>query len=293
MSFQYGGQAVIEGVMMRGPSHRAIAVRRPDESIVINEKAVGSIVNKLPFLKLPFIRGVVMLFESLIMGIEALSYSAEQALGEEEETEKLSKWQIALTIALSLGLAIVLFIVIPTSLTYFTARAIHDNFIRNIIEGAIRLAVFLGYVLAVSRMKDIQRVFMYHGAEHKVINAYEAGKELTVEEVQKFSTLHPRCGTSFLLIVILIKVVIFSGVTASGLFGQIFFRILLLPVVAGVAYELLKLSGKYHDRGLWRVFVAPGLWLQKLTTREPDDKQVEVAIKALGAVLKEGDINVR
>ncbi len=292
MSFQYGGQAVIEGVMMRGPAHRAVAVRRPDDSIVIDEKSVGSITQRFPALKLPFIRGVVMLFESLIMGVQALAYSAEQAMGEEEE-EQLSKWEIFLTIAFSLGLAIVLFIVIPTSLTYFTASAIQDNFARNIIEGVIRLGVFLGYVLAVSRMKDIQRVFMYHGAEHKVINAFEAGKELTVEAVQRFSTLHPRCGTSFLLIVILIKVVIFSGVTASGLFGQIFFRILLLPVVAGVAYELLKLSGKYQDRGLCRIFIAPGLWLQKLTTREPDDSQVEVAIKAFCAVHKEGDIHVR
>ncbi|SHK51063.1 DUF1385 domain-containing protein [Desulforamulus aeronauticus] len=292
MSFQYGGQAVIEGVMMRGPAHRAVAVRRPDESIVVDEKSVGSITQRFPALKLPFIRGVVMLFESLIMGIQALAYSAEQAMGEEEE-EQLSKWEIFLTIAFSLGLAIVLFIVIPTSLTYFTASAIQDNFARNIIEGVIRLGVFLGYVLAVSRMKDIQRVFMYHGAEHKVINAFEAGKELTVETVQRFSTLHPRCGTSFLLIVILIKVVIFSGVTASGLFGQIFFRILLLPVVAGVAYELLKLSGKYQDRGLCRIFIAPGLWMQKLTTNEPDDSQVEVAIKAFCAVHKEGDIHVR
>lgn len=292
MSFQYGGQAVIEGVMMRGPGNRAIAVRRPDETIIINEKPVGSITQRLPFLKFPFIRGVVMLFESLIMGIEALAFSAEQAMGEEEE-EKLSKWELFLTIAISLGLAIVLFIVIPTTLTYYTASAIQDNFVRNLLEGAIRLVVFLGYVVGVSRMKDIQRVFMYHGAEHKVINAYEAGKELTVEEVQKFSTLHPRCGTSFLLIVILIKVIIFSGVTASGLFGQIFFRILLLPVVAGVAYELLKLSGKYQDRGLCRIFIAPGLWLQKLTTKEPDNSQVEVAIRAFNAVRKEGDINVR
>lgn len=292
MSFQYGGQAVIEGVMMRGPEHRAIAVRRPDESIVINEKPVGSITQRLPFLKLPFIRGVVALFESLIMGIEALAYSAEQAMGENEE-EKISKWEMALTIGLSLGLAILLFIVIPTTLTYFTAAAAQDNFTRNIFEGIIRLAVFLGYVIAVSRMQDIQRVFMYHGAEHKVINAFEAGKTLTVEEVQKHSVLHPRCGTSFLLIVILIKVVIFSGVYAEGLFGQIFFRVLLLPVVAGVAYELLKLSGKYQDKGLCKIFIAPGLWLQKLTTREPDDRQVEVAIEAFNAVHKDGDINVR
>lgn len=292
MSFQYGGQAVIEGVMMRGPGSRAIAVRRPDESIVINEKNLGSITKRFPILKLPFIRGVVMLFESLIMGIEALTYSAEQAMGEEEE-EKLNKWEMFITIAISLGLAIVLFIVIPTTLTYYTAASIQDNFYRNIIEGIIRLVVFLGYIIGVSRMKDIQRVFMYHGAEHKVINAYEAGKELSVAEVQRFSTLHPRCGTSFLLIVILIKVVIFSGVTASGLFGQIFFRILLLPVVAGVAYELLKLSGKYQDKGICRLFIAPGLWLQKLTTREPDNNQVEVAIKAFNAVHEEGDVNVR
>lgn len=291
-AFQYGGQAVIEGVMMRGPHSRSVAVRRPDNSIVVDRKTVGSVTSRIPFLKWPFIRGVVVLIESLVMGIEALSFSAEQASGEAEE-EKLGKGEIAMTILVALGLAVLLFVVLPTAATHYAARMVHDNLLKNLIEGVIRLAVFLIYVAGVGRMKDIQRVFMYHGAEHKVINAYEAGKPLEVAEVQRFSTFHPRCGTSFLLIVMVISILVFSLAGRAGLLWQIGSRVLLLPVVAGISYELLKLSGKHYDRAICRILITPGMWLQKLTTRPPDDSQVEVAIKALGAVLKEGEPVVR
>lgn len=283
--FQYGGQAVIEGVMMRGPDSRAVAVRKPDQSIVIDEKTVGSITKKVPFLKWPLIRGVIVLFESLIMGIEALSFSASQAIDDEEE--QLTAKEMIITIILSLGLAILLFAVLPTAAAHLLIIFAPGTLIQNIIEGVFRIAVFLIYVLAISRLEDIKRVFQYHGAEHKVINAYEAGDELVVDRVQRYSTLHPRCGTSFLLIVMVISILIFSLLGKQVLWWRILSRVLLLPVVAGISYEFLKLSGKYAAAPLCRFLIAPGMWLQKLTTNPPDDGQVEVAISALVAVLKE------
>lgn len=289
--FQYGGQAVIEGVMMRGPKTRSIAVRKPDNSIITDRKPVTSIAQRYPFLKWPGVRGVVALFESLIMGIEALSYSANQSVEEEEE---LTKKEMVITMMVALGLAILLFVALPTAATHWAAGAVKDPFWSNIIEGVIRLAVFLAYVVAISRMQDIQRVFQYHGAEHKVINAYEAGVPLEVNQIQRYSTLHPRCGTSFLLIVMLVSIFVFATLGHhDNIIWRILSRVLLMPVVAGVSYELLKLSSKYTDNKLCQMAITPGLWLQKLTTREPDDSQVEVAISALSAVLEEGEKNVR
>lgn len=284
--FQYGGQAVIEGVMMRGPDSRAVAVRKPDQSILVDEKEVGSITKRVPFLKWPFVRGTVVLIESLVMGIEALSFSASQAADDEEE--QLTAKEIIITIILSLGLAILLFIVAPASVAYVLTMA-PGGFNQSLIEGIIRIAIFLGYVAAISRLGDIKRVFQYHGAEHKVINAYEAGEELVVEKIQRYPTLHPRCGTSFLLIVMVISILIFSLLGKQVLWLRIISKILLLPAVAGVSYELVKLSGKYATAPLCRVLIAPGMWLQKLTTNPPDDDQVEVAISAFKAVLKEGN----
>lgn len=284
--FQYGGQAVIEGVMMRGPDSRAVAVRKPDQSILVDEKEVGSITKRVPFLKWPFVRGTVVLIESLVMGIEALSFSASQATDDEEE--QLTAKEIIITIILSLGLAILLFIVAPASVAYVLTMA-PGGFNQSLIEGIIRIAIFLGYVAAISRLGDIKRVFQYHGAEHKVINAYEAGEELVVEKIQRYPTLHPRCGTSFLLIVMVISILIFSLLGKQVLWLRIISKILLLPAVAGVSYELVKLSGKYATAPLCRVLIAPGMWLQKLTTNPPDDDQVEVAISAFKAVLKEGN----
>lgn len=289
--FQYGGQAVIEGVMMRGPKTRSIAVRRPDNSIVIDRRQINSAVQKYSFLKWPGVRGVVALFESLILGLEALSYSANQAVDEEEE---LTKREIAVTILIALGLAVLLFVVLPTASTHWAASRIQNPFWNNVIEGIIRIGVFLSYVAAISRLKDIQRVFQYHGAEHKVINAYEAGEPLEPQVVQRYSTLHPRCGTSFLLIVMVVSIFVFAALGHNDdILWRILSRVLLLPVVAGLSYELLKLSSRYTHNWLCRTAIAPGLWLQKLTTREPDDSQVEVAISALKAVLEEGEDHVR
>jgi len=284
--FQYGGQAVIEGVMMRGPDSRAVAVRKSDQSILVDEKEVGSITKRVPFLKWPFVRGTVVLIESLVMGIEALSFSASQAADDEEE--QLTAKEIIITIILSLGLAILLFIVAPASVAYVLTMA-PGGFNQSLVEGIIRIAIFLGYVAAIGRLGDIKRVFQYHGAEHKVINAYEAGEELVVEKIQRYPTMHPRCGTSFLLIVMVISILMFSLLGKQALWLRIISKILLLPAVAGISYELVKLSGKYATAPLCRVLIAPGMWLQKLTTNPPDDDQVEVAISAFKAVLKEGN----
>ncbi|MBE3587372.1 MAG: DUF1385 domain-containing protein [Thermoanaerobacteraceae bacterium] len=285
-SFQYGGQAVIEGVMMRGPVSRAVAVRRPDNTIVLDTKPVGSLTGRFPFFKWPLIRGVVVLVESLVMGLEALSFSAGQAVGEEEE---IRPGEMALTLVVALALGVFLFIVLPAGLTHFLTGYIKGPLAQNLVEGVIRLGVFLLYVAAIGRLPDIRRVFQYHGAEHKVINAYEAGEELTVANVRPYSTFHPRCGTSFILIVLVVSIFLFSLLGQQVLWWRITSRILLLPVLAGLSYELLKLSARYPRFILCRLFITPGRWLQGLTTGEPDDTQVEVALSALGAVLKEGE----
>jgi len=291
-NFQYGGQAVIEGVMMRGPSSRAVAVRLPEGGIAVDEKQVGSITKKYPFLKWPLLRGVVALVESLLIGIEALNYSASKALGEEEE---LSKTEIVLTIGFALALAVVLFVIVPTGAAHLLKNLFQSSLAQNLVEGALRLVVFLLYVVLIGRLEDIKRVFQYHGAEHKVINAYEAGHDLTVEKVQRFSTFHPRCGTSFLLIVLVLSIFLFASLGHQVLWWRITSRILLLPVLAGISYEALKLSAKYAENFLCRLLITPGRWLQALTTGEPDDSQVEVAISAFDAVLKESEpqVNVR
>lgn len=291
--FHYGGQAVIEGVMIRGPASRAVAVRRPDSTIVVDEKPVNSITSRVKILKWPLLRGVVALFEALVMGLEALTYSASQALDEEEE--ELTTRDIVITVGIAFALAVLLFVVVPAGATHYLASWVHGNLAQNLVEGVIRIAVFLLYIISISFMPDIQRVFQYHGAEHKVINAYEAGEELSVAAVQRYSTFHPRCGTSFLLIVMVVSIFIFSLPGEQVLWWKILSRILLLPVVAGVSYEVLKLSARYEKSPVFRLIIAPGKWLQGLTTREPDDSQVEVAISALGAVLQDnrGETNVR
>jgi len=286
MKYQYGGQAVIEGVMMRGPDTRAVAVRLPDQSILVDEKPVGSITRRVPILKWPFLRGVVVLIESLALGMEALTFSANQATGEEDA---FSTKELVLTLGLALGLAVLLFAVLPTAGAHLLLRFVPGSLAQNLIEGAFRVAVFIAYIVIIARLEDIKRVFEYHGAEHKVINAYEAGEEITVSNVQRYSTLHPRCGTSFLLIVMVVSVLIFSLLGEQALWWRILSRILLLPLVAGISYELVKLSGKHYSKMICRILVAPGLWLQKLTTRPPDDGQVEVAIRAFQPVLKEGE----
>ncbi len=280
---QYGGQAVIEGVMMRGAEHLAVAVRKSDQEIVLDKREIKSVTKRFPILKKPILRGVVAMVESLIIGMQALSYSANQSL--EEEEEELTTKELALSMGFALGLGILLFIVAPTSLTRLIDPYLPGVLAQNLVEGLIRIIIFILYVVIISRMKDIQRVFQYHGAEHKVINAYEAGEELTIANAQKYSTLHPRCGTSFLLIVMVVSIFLFAFLGKQILWWRILSRLLLMPLVAGISYELIKLSGKYGQRPLIRMIIAPGLLLQKLTTREPDDSQVEVAIKAFEGVV--------
>lgn len=274
-----GGQAVIEGVMMRGPEYIATAVRTPSGSITIDKNPIHSITDRFPVLKKPFLRGSVALVESLIYGMKSLSYSA-QAAGEEEE--QLSKSQMALTMAFSVVMAIVFFLVIPTFGAKFIP-GVADNPVRlNIVEGILRLAIFLAYIWGISLTKDIRRVFEYHGAEHKTIWAYEKGLPLTVENVKKQTRLHPRCGTNFLLIVMVVSIFVFAFLGWPNLVERILSRIILMPVVAGISYEIIRLAGS-GKHPVVRFLVTPGLWLQYLTTREPHADQIEVAIKALEA----------
>lgn len=282
-----GGQAVIEGVMMRGKTHVAVAVRHPDGEISVDVRPVNSISDRYPILKKPFLRGVVSLVESLVMGMKALAYSA-QVSGDEDE--KLDSKEMALTIAVSAGLAILLFIVIPTWSMRFLTGITQDHMALNLAEGVLRMAIFLAYIAAISSMNDIQRVFQYHGAEHKTIYTYEAGLPLKVENVRPFSTLHPRCGTNFLMIVMLISMFIFTFLGWPSLLERIASRIILMPVIAGVSYELIRYAGAHTDNPLVRIAITPGLLLQKLTTRQPDDSQIEVAIASLKAVVPPEDL---
>lgn len=282
-----GGQAVIEGVMMRGKTHVAVAVRQPDGEISVDVRPLNSISDRYPILKKPFLRGVVSLVESLVMGMKALAYSA-QISGDEDE--KLDSKEMALTIAVSAGLAILLFIVIPTWSMRFLTGITQDHMALNLAEGVLRMAIFLAYIAAISSMNDIQRVFQYHGAEHKTIYTYEAGLPLKVENVRPFSTLHPRCGTNFLMIVMLISMFIFTFLGWPSLLERIASRIILMPVIAGVSYELIRYAGAHTDNPLVRIAITPGLLLQKLTTRQPDDSQIEVAIASLKAVVPPEDL---
>ena len=280
-----GGQAVIEGVMMRGPGLVATAVRDPSGKIVVRTKPVSSIGDRYPVLKKPLLRGVVSLVESLVLGIRSLSYSAQMA---GEEDEQLSDKELAGTIIFALCMAVVLFVAIPTGAAKFFHTITEDPVFLNLMEGALRLGIFLAYIWGISRMKDIRRVFQYHGAEHKTIHAYEAGLPLTVENVQKFSTLHPRCGTSFLMFVMIVSLLLFSFLGWPSLGMRIASRILLIPVIAGISYELLRWAGR-SDNVIVRWLSVPGLLFQKITTAEPEDSQVEIAMTALKAVLVDPD----
>lgn len=277
-----GGQAVIEGVMMRGFGRVATAVREPSGNINVQVKPVKSISERFPILKLPFVRGSVNLIESLILGMKSLSFSA-QAAGEEDE--QLSDRELVLTILIAFGMAAVLFVAIPTFGAKFIREFTDDPFYFNLAEGFLRLAIFIAYIAGISRMGDIQRVFQYHGAEHKTIFCYEADLPLTVENVRQFPRLHPRCGTAFLLIVMLVSIFVFAFLGWPDLWLRILSRIILLPVVAGISYEIIRFAGRSKN-ALVRLAILPGLWLQYLTTREPDDSQIEVAIASLEAVRK-------
>jgi len=281
-----GGQAGIEGVMMRDANRTATAVRLPTGEIEVETHTVTSIRDRYPVLNLPLIRGSVIMIESLVIGMRALSFSA-QAAGEEDE--QMTKKEIAMTILFALVLASVLFIVIPTGAAHLAAAYTDDPIVFNLIEGGIRLAVFLLYIWGISFMGGIRRVFQYHGAEHKTIHCYEAGEALTVENVQKFPRLHPRCGTNFLLIVMVVAIVFHVFFGWPDLWLRILSRLAVLPVVAGVSYEIIRFAGRSENR-IVCIMITPGLWLQYLTTRPPEGEMVEVAIESLKAVLPEEDI---
>ncbi len=282
-----GGQAVIEGVMMRGADKVAVAVRQPNGEILVDVNPVNSLRDKYPILKKPLLRGVIALFESLYDGMKALAYSA-QVSGEEDE--QMTGREMAVTIAVSVALAIGLFIVIPTWSMRFLHSLTGDPLLLNLAEGSLRMVIFLSYIAAISSMKDIQRVFQYHGAEHKTIYTYEAGLPLVVENVRPFSTLHPRCGTNFLMIVMLISMFIFTFLGWPNLLERILSRVVLMTLIAGVSYEIIRFAGAHADNSVVHMAIMPGLLLQKLTTRQPDDSQIEVAIASLKAVLPPEEI---
>lgn len=301
-----GGQAVIEGIMMRAPKTFTVVVRKPDGELAVREDRWHSPMEKWPLLKKPFLRGCIVLYEALFNGIQALTYSAQEALGEEEE--KLGPWALGGTIAFALGAAIVLFVVIPHLATLgIGALTGTDMSVRSvwfhIIDGVIKVSIFVGYIVLISLIKEIRRVFEYHGAEHKSIHAYERGDDLTVENARRYPTLHPRCGTAFLLLVLVFSIFLFSAVfplLPKDLFGNkiltnIFFilvKIVLLLPIAGCSYEIIRLGERLNNPVL-NLLLLPGLWLQKLTTREPDDSQLEVALVALKTTLEKEELRAR
>jgi uncharacterized protein YqhQ len=288
-----GGQAVLEGVMMRSPSNWSLAVRKPDGEIAEVNRPIRSVMARHWFWRLPVIRGIIALGESLAIGFRALAISANYAAQEEGEdgevSTELSRGALIFAFALAIGFALMLFKVTPVLITSWLP--VDDTGWFVIVEGLIRVTIFILYLLVISLLPDLRRVFQYHAAEHKVINAYEAGEELEPEKVQRFSLIHPRCGTAFLLWVMVIAIFVFAFLGRPPLPWLIASRILLLPLIAGIAYELIRFAGKHTGNRLLMGLLAPGLWLQRLTTREPSLDQLEVSIRALKDVLRlEGTI---
>lgn len=296
-----GGQAVMEGVMMKNQEKCAVAVRKPDQEIAVEIFEYKGIVNNQTIRNLPIVRGVCSFVESLTLGMRTLTFSASffeeedekkesQAVQGEKDTagrtEKEKKREDAMmggTVVLSIILAVAIFMVLPYYISVFFQRFIGSQTVIALLEGALRLAIFIGYVALISLMPDIKRVYMYHGAEHKCINCIENGLELTVENVRKSSKQHKRCGTSFLLIVMLISIIFFLFIRVDSGWLRLLLRLLLIPVIAGVSYEFIRLAGR-SDHAVVNILSKPGLWLQKLTTREPDDSMIEVGIASVEAV---------
>jgi uncharacterized protein YqhQ len=280
-----GGQAVLEGVMMRGISTWAVAVRKPEGDVQVTSEPLVSWAKRSRVLRLPVIRGVVALGESLKIGFRALAISANAQLAEEEDAEPIGGFTWGLTIAFSLALAIGLFFVIPVGLTSLIKDQLGSALLFWLVEGVLRTAIFIGYIAAISRLPDLRRVFEYHGAEHKTISCYEAGDELKPERAARYSRLHPRCGTSFLLIVMVLAIFVFAPIGLPAWYWLLASRILGIPLIAGLSYEVIKWAGRNRDKRWVRAVMWPGLMLQNLTTREPDHDQLAVAIAALNAVL--------
>jgi len=284
-----GGQAVLEGVMMRSLTGFSVAVRQPDGGVSIKKEKLVSITKKYPFLKVPVLRGSVVLIQSLILGMRALNFSASVASEGEEGEPELSNWAVAGTLAFAMLMGVGLFILAPLAITnairhYFWPAM--GNVAYNAVDGVLRALFFFVYIVSISFMKEIRRLFQYHGAEHKTVYTFEANEELTVDNARPKSTLHPRCGTSFLMFVMAISILVFSLVPSTAPFVVKFgARVVLIPLIAGLAYELIRFSARHLKNPVCRLMIQPGLWLQKITTKEPDDKQLEVAIVALREAL--------
>jgi uncharacterized protein YqhQ len=309
--FYYGGQAVIEGVMMRGRSSAAVAIRRPDQSIYLYEEALNPRLYQNALFRLPFMRGILLLWEMLILGTRLMTLSANVAAGaldaeesaeaaddarsaaapaisdtsQHEQSARIGGVGLVLTMLISLSFAVAIFFVAPLLITSLLHRQIGDGWLSLAIEGLIRLGLLLGYLYLIGRMPDIQRVFGYHGAEHKAINTMEQGEPLDVEHVRRASRVHTRCGTGFLLLVVVVSIFVFALIGAPSLLLKVLLRIVLVPVVAGIAYELMRLGAANYRFRIVRWLLAPGLALQGLTTREPDDTMIECAIISLQRVL--------
>ncbi len=282
-----GGQAVIEGVMMRSPTYYATAVRTPQGRIIIQKTAYTGLTHRLKFLNIPIIRGAINLIETLVVGIRSLSFSASQAVDEGQEEKKKhsggSSLAIFGSIILALGLGFLLFFYLPLFLTELFP--IKGGLVFNLVDGIFRLLIFLLYVYLISRWKEMRRIFQYHGAEHKTIYAFEAGKNLTTENTKEFSTLHPRCGTSFLIVVMIVSIIVFIFLGRPETWSDRLLRFAMIPLIGGISFEFIKLSARKSLRRIFKPAVWPGLALQKITTREPSDDMLEVAIAALDACL--------
>lgn len=278
-----GGQAIIEGVMMRHGNKIAAAVRSPNKEIVFQEREYVSLTKRYKILGWMFIRGTIILFEMMFVGIKALMFSAEVALSEEERKPK--EWEMYLSFVISFAMAIFFFIVVPAFFFTQIKPFVGNLLLLNFLEGCLRMFIFLCFLASTLFMQDMRRVYMYHGAEHKTVFAWENGRELTVQNVKDFSTHHPRCGTSFILFVMIVSILVFSVLGRPDFFHRVIFKLTLLPVVAGISYEAIRFTGKYSHSKLVKMLSWPGLTLQKITTREPDDDQIEIAIAAMKKVI--------
>ncbi len=284
-----GGQAVIEGVMMRGKKAYSIVVRKPDGHFVVQKEKINNWYSKIDFFKLPILRGIIALIDNLTLGIKALSFSANQFVKDEEEKESLSTGEILLSFLIAFGVGFLLFFLLPLALTNIIKNYLIDlnsSLLFNFVDGMLRIIIFIVYIYFISRLEDIQRVFQYHGAEHKAVFNFESGEMLSVENAEKFSRLHPRCGTSFLLLVMMISILVFSFIPRDiTIIQKAFFRFGLLPIIVGLSYEFIKISGENAEHPLINILIQPGMLLQKLTTREPTKEQLNVAIAAIKEVL--------
>jgi len=280
--FYHGGQAVIEGVMMRGRRNLAISVRRPDGKLEVLKQPLANIY-KGRAREIPLVRGVIVLIETLVLGVQALLHSAQIASAEEEKIPTAALWGI---VAASMAFAVALFFITPLLATRYFDIYIASDLISNLIEGLVRIGIFIAYLELIGLFPDVKRVFAYHGAEHKVVNAYEAGCPLELEAIKSYSTAHARCGTSFIFAVLIIAILVFALLGRPSLWLTILSRIILLPVIAALGYEVTRFGARYSKNILSRILLAPGLMLQAMTTREPDDSQLEAAISALNEVIE-------